>query len=318
MIAALLHVAFLGAAAQAPYANREGRPRIFIEDDRAVARRCEGPLAEDYRVVKERADPAEKFRRDRGNENDGGLLRHVYREGPWPRERGRITAYGHDPRSHTYAAADLTPAYSAHKVREVTRQFLYLRGAREFFVIFDRIEATRAEFARHGFLHVPTEPSLEGRRASWLSLPEADGDRTVLSRGRSRAFLHTLLPENAAVVRRGGRGQEAWGHPLEPAAQYNHEAPGRLKPPICPWRIEVGDPGAGMRTLFLHVLELADEEVRTPSRVDFVPPAGVDLEDGRRVRFHAEGPLGGTLDGQPLPTAPRIDAQYPPPGFRGR
>lgn len=311
--------AFFGAGPQYAGHSRDDEGHFLISRKGAVVSRAGGQGGNDddfyiggslvYNIVTI-FDPAEKFRRDRGNENDGGLLRHVYEGGPWPRERGRVVAFGHDPREYTYAAADLTAGYSPHKVREVTRQFLYLRGRREFFVIFDRIEAARAEFARHWFLHIPTEPAIDGRRATWLSLPEADGDREVLSRGRSRAFLHALLPPNARIARRGGPGQEAWGHPLEPTAQYNHESPGRLKPPICPWRIEVGDPNPGTRTLFLHVLEVAGEEVAAPSRVTFVPPAGVDFEDGRAVRFDAEGPLGGTLNGRPLPGNVRIEAQY--------
>src|ERR1035438_8766401 len=100
-------------------------------------------------------DPAEKFRCDQGNENDGGLLRHVYESDGLPRERGRIVAFEHNA-NYTYAAADITRGYNNGKAREVTRQFLYLRGQREFFVVFDRVEATRPEFRRHFFLHVPT------------------------------------------------------------------------------------------------------------------------------------------------------------------
>src|SRR6185436_922374 len=236
-------------------------------------------------------DPNEKFRRDKANENDGGLLRHVYETGPWPQERGQVVAFEHG-KDFTYAAANLTKGYAAHKTKEVTRQILYLRGAKEFVVVFDRVEATQPDFARHWFLHVPTEPKVEGRRMSWFSLPEADGDRTVLSQGRSQAFLHSLLPADAELVTRGGPGKEAWGHPLEPKAQYNHDLPGRRKPPLCPWRIEVGDPAKSSRTLFLHVLEITDEGA-TATEAKFVAPAGIDLGDGRRVRFNAEGPLGG-------------------------
>ena len=50
--------------------------------------------------------------------------------------------------------------------------------------------------------------------------------REVLSHGRSRMFLHTLLPQKAEIVLRGGPGKEAWGHPLEPTAQYNHMTEG--------------------------------------------------------------------------------------------
>jgi hypothetical protein len=254
-------------------------------------------------------DPAEKFRRDRANENDGGLLRHVYETSGLPQERGRMVAFEHNS-DYTYAAADITKGYSDKKAREVTRQFLYLRGEREFFVVFDRVEATRPDFRRHFFLHVPVEPEVKGNLLSWLSLPEADGDKQVLSQGRSRMFLRTLLPEKAEIVKRGGPGQEAWGHPLEKTAQYDHVADGRKRPPICPWRIEVGEPGDGARTLFLHVFEIADEQVKEAADVKFVPPAGVKIGDRWLVRFNADGALGGTVGEKSLSTTIKTEAQY--------
>jgi hypothetical protein len=257
-------------------------------------------------------DPEEKFRRDRGNENDGGLLRHVYESSDLPRERGHIVAFDNAP-NYTYAAADITAGYNRDKAREVTRQFLYLRGEREFFVVFDRVEAARPEFRRHFFLHIPTAPQADGNRLSWLSLPEADGDKAVLSQGRSRMFLTAVLPANAQIVTRGGPGQEAWGHPLEPAAQYNHASEGRQKPPVCPWRIEVGDPNPGPRTLFLHVFEIGAEGDRQPANVRFVAPAGVDIGEHWRVRFNAAGPLGGAIDNRSLATAVHAEAQYAAP-----
>jgi hypothetical protein len=253
-------------------------------------------------------DPEEKFRRDKGNENDGGLLRHVY-EGTLPRERGHIVAFENAP-DYTYAAADITSGYNPAKTKEVTRQFLYLRGEREFFVVFDRVEATRPEFRRHFFLHVPTAPEAATNRLSWLSLPEADGDKAVLSQGRSRMFLTTVLPESAQIITRGGPGQEAWGHPLEPTAQYNHTAEGRLKPPICPWRIEVGDPSPDVRSLFLHVFEIADEKDSQPTVVKFVPPAGAQIGNRWQVQFNVTGKLGGKVDERLLATRINTEAQY--------
>jgi hypothetical protein len=254
-------------------------------------------------------DPEEKFRRDKGNENDGGLLRHVYETRGLPRERGRIVAFENN-RDYTYAAADITAGYNPNKAREVTRQFLYLRGEREFFVVFDRVEATRPEFRRHFFLHVPTEPDVQGKRLSWLSLPEVDGAKDILSSGRSRMFLRTLLPENAEIVKRGGPGQDAWGHPLEKTAQYNHATEGRKRPPICPWRIEVGDAGTQVRTLFLHVFEIAQEDVRQPADIKFLAPAGVEIAGRWRVLLNATGPLGGQIGTNPLAANINVESQY--------
>lgn len=255
-------------------------------------------------------DPEEKFRRDKGNENDGGLLRHVYESDGLPRERGRIVAFEHNS-AYTYAAADITKGYSPAKAREVTRQFLYLRGPREFLVVFDRVEATRPEFRRHFFLHVPTEPSVSGTVLSWLSDPAADGTKENLSSGRSRMFMRTILPANAEIKTRGGPGQEAWGHPLEKTAQYNHPAPGRQRPPFCPWRIEVGDPSDAPRSLFLHVFEITDDNVREPADVTFVPPAGIDIAKLWQVRFSLVGNLGGTVGDRTLATDVQTRAQYP-------
>ncbi len=254
-------------------------------------------------------DPTEKFRRDKNNENDGGLLRHVYEGDKLPRERGHIVAFEHNA-DYTYAAADITQGYSSGKAREVTRQFLYLRGQREFFIVFDRVEATNPDFARHFFLHVPDEPQQQEKCLTWLSMPEADGDKEVLSHGRSRMFLHTLLPQKAQVVLRGGPGREAWGHPLEPAAQYNHTTEGRAKPPVCPWRIEVGDPDSGSRTLFLHVFEVADEKVGQPTPVEFAAPAGVNIAQRWQVRFNPTGTLGGSVNDKPLTATIKTETQY--------
>ena len=218
-------------------------------------------------------------------------------------------AFEHNP-DYTYAAADITKGYSDRKALKVTRQFLYLRGEREFFVVFDRVEATRSELPRHFFLHVPSEPEHRENVLTWLSLPEADGDKNVLSHGRSRMFLHTVLPRKAQIVTRGGPRREAWGHPLQPTAQYNHATEGRRKPPVCPWRIEVGDPNEGNRSLFLHVFEIVDEQVRQPSEVTFTAPAGVNIAGRWQVRFNSEGAMNGTINDKPLATTVQIESQY--------
>ncbi len=310
--------AFFGAGPQFAGHSRDDEGHFLICKKGALVSRAGGQGSNDddyyaggsliYNILTI-FDPKEKFRRERANENDGGLIRHVYEGGPFPRERGHMVAFEHS-NDFTYAAADLTKGYSPHKVREVTRQFLYLRGEKEYFVIFDRVEAARPEFARHFFLHVPTEPAAKGKVCTWLSLPEADGDKAVMSRGRSRAFMHCLQPQEPEIVIRGGPGREAWGHPLEPSAQYNHETEGRRRPPICPWRIEVGDKGTGTRSHFLHVIEVADETATGPADVKFAPPAGVDMGTRWKVRFNAAGPPGGTLNGAALATAKKTENQY--------
>jgi hypothetical protein len=123
-------------------------------------------------------------------------------------------------------------------------------------------------------------------------------------------FLHTLLPEKAQIVIRGGPGKEAWGHPLERTAQYNHTSKNRLKQPVCPWRIEVADPGDSSRSLFLNVFEITDDQVHQPADVKFVAPAGVDITGLWQIRFNPSGQLGGKVGGKPLTTTVKTEKQY--------
>jgi hypothetical protein len=277
-----------------------------------------------YNLVTIYADE-ETMRRDAHNENDGGLLRYVY-DGPYPKERGRLTAYDHDDRYVTYAAADLTQGYWAGKAREVTRQFVYVRSggvarAPEFFVIFDRVESTKADYPKTWFLHLPTEPtvtgqakveveghvvSYDGDAATWLGSPA--GDAGLLTQGNARAFLRTLLPAHARITRRGGPGRDFWGHPHNPKAQYNHvldkdgkEDASYRKPPFAPWRLEVEPTERNTRDYFLHVLTVTDDVDARPvemERLEDADAAGVRITVGGRLidlRFAKQQALAAHL-----------------------
>ncbi len=258
-------------------------------------------------------DRNEKMRRTKKNENDGGLARTVYMGAKRPHERGRIVAFEHG-KEYTYAAADITKGYSSVKAREVTRQLLYLRGKREFLVVFDRVESTRADMPKHFMLHVPDEPRFlggekvvvpghvtmpEGRSATWSSVPAGDTD--IISKGKYRIHMSALLPEGAEITKRGGKGHEAWGHPDSPDAQYDHTSERRGRPPHCPWRIEVRAPRGARRAHFLHVVEIADARVRTMAKTEIVKRSGkigVKISAGAtqyEVLFTPAGPLGGTM-----------------------
>jgi hypothetical protein len=79
---------------------------------------------------------------------------------------------------------------------------------------------------------------------------------------------------------------------------------------VCPWRIEVEDPGDSSRSLFLHVFEIADEQLRRAAAVKLVAPAGVDIAERWQVRFNPSGPLGGKIGDKPLATTVKIERQY--------
>lgn len=241
-------------------------------------------------------DSEEKFRRtdprqERGvkNENDGGMIRYLYNS-HGRTDRAEIKSYHHSE-AYTYAAADLTKAYSSHKVNEVTRQFFYLRGEREFFIIFDRIESKNAQYPKHWFLHMPGEPKINGQEtvmtpdhvfsykgnsATWLSDPA--GEENVLSTGKAKAFFTTLLPKNPTITKRGGEGHDLWGHPNEPTAQYNHEGGGnnsRTRLPLVPWRLEIEAPKGEAKAFYLNVLEIGAEEDKAGTPLELIERDGI-------------------------------------------
>ncbi len=281
-------------------------------------------------------DPSEQYAKVDGeqtdSERDGGIMRvdALGESGTDIAHRGQIKAF-RQGKNYTYSAADLTRAYWSGKTSEVTRQYLYLRGERDYFIIFDRIDAKSAALHKHWFLHLPSEPSVSGPETelvaghvyssqqpgviTWLSDP-AGYDSYVRSTGRSRAFLKTVLPSGATLVRRGGSGYERWGHPDEPTAQYNHMTEGGREAPLAPWRLEVKSPGVSGREYFLHVIEIADQSVAAMSDVQpleidtsraglkITPAGGAPIE----VLFNLRGDLdawvrqGGAAEFEQLST----------------
>ncbi len=234
-------------------------------------------------------DKDEQFRRtdprqENGvkNENDGGMIRYLYNTHTRT-DRAEIKSYYSNDK-FTYTAADLSKAYSSNKVNGITRQFFYLRGKREFFVIFDQIDATNPSYPKHWFLHMPGEPIVEGietvltpghlfsyrgNYATWLSDPA--GEENVLSTGRARAFLTTLLPKNPVITKRGGDGYNLWGHPNEPSAQYNHVGGNnRNSLPIVPWRLEIEAPAGEQKAYFMNVIEIGEEADKVKTDLNLI------------------------------------------------
>ena len=264
--------------------------------------------------------PAERPIRNIHNENDGGTIRNVYQH-PFPFDRARVKAYWHDEKVATYTAADLTRIYWAGKAFEVTRQFLYLRGPEECFLIFDRLEATRGDLPKIWFLHLPGEPSVSGNAnvkvpdhvteydgdtATWFS--EAAGDTDITAQGRTRMVLKTVAPRKVRITKRGGPGHDFWGHPDNPAAQYNHtldikdrDNPAYRRPPFSPWRLEVRAPEGNLRDYFLHALFLTDEKstvAPATERIEQAGKLGTRFHLGDRIvtaLFDTTGDLGGHL-----------------------
>jgi len=316
--------AFFGAGPKFAGHSRDDEGQFLIARKGWLALRSGGPGHNDWDYYAGGSlafniltiyDPTEQFRRLKPgdpegvkNENDGGMIRYVYTSHT-RNDRAEIVAYRTND-NFTYAGADLTIGYQPEKAREVTRQFFYLRKPAEFFIVFDRVEATKAEFPKHWFLHVPGEPAVKGKEkvivpehvvsytgnlsAAWASDPA--GEQGVLSSGSAQTYLTPLLPKGATLVKRGGEGYQFWGHPDEPTAQYNHVSRLSNRPPVVPWRLELGAPQGSLRNYFLNVIEVRDDD-GPPSNVALVEKDGYEgvriTVNGQEIEisFAAEGKL---------------------------
>lgn len=215
--------------------------------------------------------------------NDGGQRAVAYWTAPrptvdaWRAQRSAgvqydtasVTAF-ETLRFHDYVACDLSRAYTTAdttpmgastpaKVREVTRQLVYLRP--ELAVLFDRVEATSAAYAQRFTLHGLTRPILDLR------------DGFVFGRGSARVLGRTLLPAiPTRTVIDGFRVEDATYAPLSTGDEVSGS------------RLEIGTTGE-VRGYFLHLLGFP------VGASDTLPPAS-RIEEGDRVGVRVADPDG--------------------------
>ncbi len=271
-------------------------------------------------------DPGEIYKCPDGPlPNDGGnQIPEMYHVNT-PLTRGKILAYEHNT-NYTYLGTDLTRSYSntsepdavkrarnSHKIETYTRQFLYVRGTPEFFVVYDRVLADSAAFPKTWLLHVLNEPEiLKGNAAATLSQEGAgyksysgadgafcrvdsrDGQYWQTAK-RGAMAVRTLLPLNAKVTKRGGTGYDMWGNPHDPNAAnwVRSETGDQSNIDLCLWRLEVEPPDLAKYHRFLHVIVPYGDAEGKPKDV-LLPRAG-DFEltvtpqtDGLRLQLNGK------------------------------
>jgi hypothetical protein len=260
-----------------------------------------------------------------------------------PGKRGVITAFEHNEH-YTYVAADLTGAYASvqdseevgkkldsRKIRKYTRQFVYVRGPREFFVVYDRVAAADAAFPKTWLLHVLNEPQVKGiaeaKGEGFETFADADAafaevaSRDEMFQDGQRGFqparqwkthkrgamaVRVLLPRHAKITKRGGIGFEMWGNPHDPGARnardsemkYNADGTPTLASwnamDVCLWRLEVESPEQQEEQQFLHVL-IPYGDAADRKQTELSPPASAFKLVQEQDTDAALLDLGGTV-----------------------
>ena len=287
-------------------------------------------------------DPAEKFFWSDNvlpAANDGGQRMNSSRywnsirgREDWNRTRdlwdlGSMRAVDYVPGEYHYALGDASNAYSRTKLRTFTREVLYVPGQNLLFV-FDRVVSKRPEFHKAWLLHGVNQPSVDhdaGGAPGPKAFPNASTFRFV--EGSGELLVHSLLPKQRIVMRRGGSGNEfytpgnddggGWGTgenwPLDPpeggplpedpklrrmwklfwGEDFNRILSSNRKN-VVPgaWRIEVSPQAPAEEDHFLHVFEIGELDKTGNRRVELLDGLhvqGAVCEDGPVVLFSASG-----------------------------
>lgn len=187
---------------------------------------------------------------------------------------------------YTYVAADATRSYGK-KCREAVRQFVYLMP--DVFVVYDRVGAADASYAKEWLLHTRNEPEVDG------GLVRSQAEDGVM-------YSRTLLPERAAVEKVGGPGKEFWsaGKNWELDADYLRWVESRCAktgngPWFGRWRIEVKPTVPSVDDRFLHVINVGDAKACRPVVCEYAKWA---VSDGVRIVIPGQSLKGfaGTLE----------------------
>ena len=120
-------------------------------------------------------------------------------------DRGDLLAY-QTHRLYDYSAGQGHKGYRPEHVKEFVRQSVFLRDG--FYIVFDRVEATRDDLEKRWLMHFVGEPKVNGRLLHTEvkgHIEDFDGDLSI-SQGKLSAMLrvHTLLPAKHRIRRIGG------------------------------------------------------------------------------------------------------------------
>jgi len=179
-----------------------------------------------------------------------------------------------DRGSYLYMAGDCSRAYSAKKLEYFTRQIVFIRPGT--FVIFDRVKSTNADFKKTWLLQA-------------MKSPAEKNSHLVITNGRGRLFVQTLLPRDPEIRLASGENLHCYDSGCFSPEQERGPAP------EC--RVEVSPPEPAVVDYFLHVLTATGAEVeRVPEAVAEVSELEVSLRVGDAQLLFTTRDVGGQIE----------------------
>jgi hypothetical protein len=231
-----------------------------------------------------------------------------------------------------YAMGDASDAYSREKLQRFTREVLYVPGHNVLFV-FDRVVSKNPSLRKAWLLHGVNQPGVDQdpRKGTAGAQDFKNAKTFCFAEGSGELLVHSLLPKERVITRRGGDGNEfyapgddhggGWGTgenwPLEPPQggplpedpKLNHAwklfwgqdfdrilSSNRKNVVPGGWRIEVSPSLPAKEDLFLHVFEIGDKGKTGQKRTELLDGLnfqGAAFERGPIVLFST---VGSTVD----------------------
>jgi heparin/heparan-sulfate lyase len=246
-------------------------------------------------------------------------------------DTGRMEASDYLAGEYHYARGNATKAYQPSKMERFTRELVYTPG-NNVLVVFDRVRSVDPAYKKVWLLHGVNQPRIEaarnGRGDNHGGTAYENATVFTYEDGGGRLRVHSLLPREREVVKRGGPGWEfwtpgdefggAWGSgknwPLDPPEggplptdpylnkmwktfwgdDFNKLLPSNTRAVVpAKWRVEVSPLRPAKEDLFLHVLEIGDRVDTRAPRVELIDGSNLigALVEGGTIALFA------TLDG---------------------
>jgi hypothetical protein len=241
-------------------------------------------------------------------------------------DTGRMEATDYLPGVYHYARGDASRAYQPSKVERFTREVAYT-PRNNIMVVFDRVRSTDPNYKKVWLLHGVSEPVVStvgpGKNIGHGGTAYTNASTFTYHEGQGRLRVHSLLPREREIVKRGGAGWEFWTPGDEFGGGWGSGKNWPLDPPaggplptdpylrkmwktfwgedfdkllrsntraVVPaaWRVEVSPSKPAREDFFLHVLEVGDKVSTGAPRVELVDGSnliGALVEGGTVVLF---------------------------------
>ena len=233
-------------------------------------------------------DPSETWSRIRAGNvsgNDGGQSHD------WPHHNGAVSDPAEwqkkrelydiadilafeDQGHYVYVAGDCTRAYSAKKLEYFTRQIVFIRPGT--FVIFDRVKSKNPDFKKTWLLQT-------------MKAPTQDESNLIVTNGRARLFIQTVLPHNPQTRFVKGANLYRYSGKTYPPQRDTGPAP------EC--RIEISPSQPAAIDYFLYILTATDANTTSVEKaVTQVEDPEVTVTVGKTKITFTMAEVGGRIE----------------------